>query len=522
MLHEVRSPDCMGDMQHPHYSELRLDIGLSDAIVSKSFKLEAEDYWTKLFSDPVINSSSTFVGGLNTAAAGFQYGMVLTIAIQSSGAFTSQVTALTSLDYTYSLYYYDSSSTLQYGRNGFETIEGYPLQGKPLAIYVQPNAYTDGSAAVLSSITLLSDVSGLPMDSQLLNDAGNGAYIGLLAVPSQPFRIQVIGKDASGNYLSRIGSTIRPSDIEFTLGNDAYPLMLLPGERKSRTLLLHNYGSEDTFVVSVTADKDVTFTFSTVRNITISHLETVSFDISVLASGIATDGFSTLVTVTAASQNRMNTVKFVAVFAVDSVFHYNTEEFLFNEQKPVPTMTSGWIHRWALTLSAYKYHMEYRAGKDQGNVDVLRLPVGEAPLEVPIPGDTVLMLQMLSDANSMVTASAIRKWTNTDPLLSMVRRMVLQGWESQLEPEFKPYMQWRAPILRLLHEGHPGISRMKALARSVVWWPGLDAELDNKAMRVLRHTFATHGLPDILVSDNGTAFTSAEFQFFAKAMVSNI
>ena len=38
----------------------------------------------------------------------------------------------------------------------------------------------------------------------------------------------------------------------------------------------------------------------------------------------------------------------------------------------------------------------------------------------------------------------------------------------------------RAPILRLLHEGHPGISRMKALARSVVWWPGLDVELDNK------------------------------------------
>ena len=284
-------------------------------------------------------------------------------------------------------------------------------------------------------------------------------------------------------------------------------------------------------------------------------------------------------------------------------------QFLFNEQKPVPTMASGRIQRWALTLSAYKYHMEYRAGKDQGNVDALsRLPVGEAPLEVPIPGETVLMLQMLSDADSVVTATAIRKWTNTDPLLSMVRRMVLQGWESQLDPEFKPYMQrryelsvhngcvlWgsrvvvpppgRAPILKLLHEGHPGIARMKALARSVVWWPGVDAELENKvksctacqdtrntppksllhpwewpskpwarlhvdffgpflgktffvivdahskwmeaavvsspssqqAMRVLRHTFATHGLPDILVSDNGTAFTSAEFQFFAKA-----
>eukprot|EP00731_Ephydatia_muelleri_P033150 Em0025g106a len=98
------------------------------------------------------------------------------------------------------------------------------------------------------------------------------------------------------------------------------------------------------------------------------------------------------------------------------------QQFLFNEQKPVPTMASGRIQRWALTLSAYKYHMEYRAGKDQGNVDALsRIPVGEAPLEVPIQGDTVLMLQMLSDADSMLTASAIRKWINTDPLLSMYR-----------------------------------------------------------------------------------------------------
>ena len=32
----------------------------------------------------------------------------------------------------------------------------------------------------------------------------------------------------------------------------------------------------------------------------------------------------------------------------------------------------------------------------------------------------------------------------------------------------------RQQILQELHNGHPGISRMKAIARGILWWPGLD------------------------------------------------
>ena len=140
-------------------------------------------------------------------------------------------------------------------------------------------------------------------------------------------------------------------------------------------------------------------------------------------------------------------------------------------------------------------------------------------------------------------------------------------------------------VLELLHEGHPGISRMKGIARSIVWWPGLTNEIEemvrncshcqqhqktppqsplhpcewpdqpwlrlhidhagpflgkhflilvdahSKWMEVevvpptatsytiekLRRIFATHGLPETIVSDNdGTCFTSEEFNEFTR------
>ena len=55
-------------------------------------------------------------------------------------------------------------------------------------------------------------------------------------------------------------------------------------------------------------------------------------------------------------------------------------------------MTSARIHRWALTLAAYDYKIVYKAGSNNANADILsRLPLPQ----IPIPGETILLLAML-------------------------------------------------------------------------------------------------------------------------------
>ncbi|KAK4302111.1 hypothetical protein Pmani_025774 [Petrolisthes manimaculis] len=179
---------------------------------------------------------------------------------------------------------------------------------------------------------------------------------------------------------------------------------------------------------------------------------------------------------------------------------------LLGEDKPLPVNASPRVQRWALMLSAYTYKLVYSPGRYQTHCDGLsRLPLPHSPTKVPAPTETVHLMEFLNEGP--VTQEQIRKWTGRDPVLSAVREYVRWGWPDDLSdksPGFLSYknrmselsiheecLMWgcrviippqgRQAVLKEVHEGHFGASRMKNRARSYFWWPGLDKELEEVA-----------------------------------------
>ena len=173
---------------------------------------------------------------------------------------------------------------------------------------------------------------------------------------------------------------------------------------------------------------------------------------------------------------------------------------IFDSRKGIPSLAAARLQRWALLLSAYEYNIEYKRSREHNNADGLsRLPLSTGQPTAADDGVTVFNIGQIQALP--LTFKDIKIATKRDATLRKVLELVRTGWTKEVPDDVKPYIQRKAELsvengcllwgtrvvipkslqdvlLRSLHDNHPGVTRMKALARSYFWWIGLDKDIE--------------------------------------------
>ena len=195
--------------------------------------------------------------------------------------------------------------------------------------------------------------------------------------------------------------------------------------------------------------------------------------------------------------------KYVYGLKVTVVSDHEPLKEIFSPDKCNSAVALGRLKRWSVILSMYEYEFKHRPGKMMGHVDALsRLPLNErSEFDEEFEINSINFVSELSKVP--LNFQTLAENQKQDHMLSKVYECVLNGWGKEFDQELKPYFLKRnslhtengvlyyrermvvvnikkKEVLNLLHSDiHTGIVRMKTLARSVVWWIGIDNDIED-------------------------------------------
>lgn len=174
---------------------------------------------------------------------------------------------------------------------------------------------------------------------------------------------------------------------------------------------------------------------------------------------------------------------------------------IFHPTRGTSGVAAARLQRWSIILSAYKYQIKHRSAAKMTHVDALsRLPLTE---EVEVES---VNINFFRHSGELIDRKLISRRTLEDKKLSKVFDYVANGWPklNVIDVNILPFAKkqnslaledgcifygnnivipnsLQKVVLELLHENHVGIVKMKLIARSYVWWPALQGDIENYA-----------------------------------------
>ena len=176
---------------------------------------------------------------------------------------------------------------------------------------------------------------------------------------------------------------------------------------------------------------------------------------------------------------------------------------IFGPKNQLPVVAAKRLHRWALKLMMYSFNIQYKSTHEFGNADCLsRLPNPMVAKTSDELSAEVHVLEQQTLAELPIKAEDIAEETRKDIALSEVLKYIRKGWPEKCPaPYLRAYFVRRANLsehdgcilkdnqvvippafrenmLKLLHTSHAGIVRMKSLARKHMWFPRMEADIE--------------------------------------------